>query len=185
MAVHSKTTMVPNKSGIVYLVGMPCAGKSYWGAKLAKAHKFTFIDLDKHIEQKEGKTIEAIFAQDGEEAFRSLEHKYVKETLAASEPCTIIATGGGTPCFSGNMDLMKQSGTVVYLQAHPYYLYRNLLRSGESRPLLTGDGDAIDLLQDLLNKRKSCYEQAHIILQAKDISLTTFDKIIASCIDRH
>ena len=177
--------MKTGKPGIIFLVGMPCAGKSFWGAKLAPAHKLSFVDLDKYIEQQAGKTIEAIFAEDGEEAFRALEHKYLQEVTVSSEPCTVIATGGGTPCFSGNMEFMKQSGTVVYLNAHPYYLYRNLLRSNEARPLLNTNGDAIDLLQDLLNKRKSCYEQAHIILQAKDISLTTFDKIIASCTNRH
>lgn len=179
--------MKTGKRGIIFLVGMPCAGKSFWGAKLAPAHKLSFVDLDKYIEQKAGKTIEAIFAEDGEDAFRSLEHKYLAEVIAASAPaapCTVIATGGGTPCFSGNMDIMKEAGTVVYLNAHPYYLYRNLLRSNEARPLLNTTGDAIDLLQEILNKRKSCYEQAHIILQAKDISLTTFDKIIASCTNR-
>jgi shikimate kinase len=96
----------------------------------------------------------------------------------------VVACGGGTPCFLDNMLLMKEAGTVIYLQADVADLIVNLNTSREMRPLLKGKGDMAAYLEGMLQKRKAIYEQAHYILQTKDISITTFAEIISSCTDR-
>ena len=92
---------------LIFFVGMPGVGKTTGGNKMAIRHGMSFIDLDTIIEQGERKTIKDIFEQDGEEGFRTLEHKYLEDVINATTGNTIIACGGGTPCFHGNMQLMK------------------------------------------------------------------------------
>ena len=162
----------------LFLVGMPAAGKTYWGNEIAKAYKLPFIDLDIFIVEQEKASISALFAMYGENGFREREQKYLKKVIAANTG-TIVACGGGVPCFSDNMELIKQAGTVVYLEADVVWLLNNLKKSDEIRPLLNNRGDLSVYLHDMLGKRRKFYEQAHHIFHAKDISLTTFGKIIS------
>jgi shikimate kinase len=168
----------------IFLTGMPGSGKTYWGEKIAKAFNLDFIDLDTFIVQEEKASIPALFAQYGENGFRERENKYLKKIIKMTTSPTIIASGGGTPCFYDNTTLMKNAGTVVYLQANIAWLVHNITSSDAIRPLLKGRGDVSAYLDDLLKKRKPFYEQAQYILPAKDISLLTFDQIISSCINR-
>lgn len=161
----------------IFLVGMPAAGKTYWGNQIAKAYNLPFADLDVFIAEQEKANISALFAMYGENGFREREQKYLKKIITTVTG-TIIACGGGAPCFNDNMQLMKQAGIVVYLKADIAWLLKNLKKSGEIRPLLNNRGDLSVYLQDMLDKRSKFYEQAHHILQTKDISLTTFAKII-------
>lgn len=174
---------IPNSMERIFLVGMPAAGKTYWGAKIAGKYNFDFTDLDIFIAEQEKASISALFAQYGENGFREREHKYLKKIVKTTVTPIIIACGGGTPCFNENMALMKEAGTVIYLQADIPWLMDNINSSDEIRPLLKGRADVAVYLNDLLQKRKHFYEQAHHILQAKDISLLTFDEIISSCIN--
>lgn len=170
---------------LFFLIGMPAAGKTHWAAKLAKAYDLQFIDLDVFVTTQEKASIPALFAHYGESGFREREHKHLKQLINTTTTDTIIACGGGTPCFNENLQLMSGSGTVIYLQADVPYLVGNLNSSEEVRPLLRGRGDINVYLEGLLQQRKRFYEQAHYILQTKDISLVTFDEIITSCINRH
>ena len=169
---------------IIFLIGMPAVGKSYWGEKIAQAYPLQFIDLDLFIAQQERASIPALFASYGEGGFREREEKYLKQLIQSIKEDTIIASGGGTPCFADNMSLMKASGTVIYLHADTPYLLNNIKNSHEIRPLLNGRGDTATYLDTLLQKRKKIYDQAHHILQTKDISLITFDQIISACINQ-
>lgn len=173
------------KAAMIFLAGMPAAGKTYWGNKIAQKYQLPFIDLDIYIAEQESASISALFAKYGENGFRERENKYLKKIIHKATVNNIIACGGGTPCFNDNIRLMKEAGIVIYLQADINYLLKNLKDSEEIRPLLNNRGDLSVYLAEMLKKRKSFYEQANYILPAKDISLITFDEIISSCINRH
>jgi len=167
-----------NSPKLIFLVGMPGAGKTFWGEKIKSEYALEFIDLDVYVAQMERASISALFAQYGENGFREREHKQFRKLVANITVDTVIACGGGTPCFHENMQLMKDAGRVIYLQADVPDLLNNINNSGEIRPLLKGRADVGAYLDDLLQKRKRFYEQAHHILQTKNISLITFDEII-------
>lgn len=173
------------KPAIIFLVGMPAVGKSFWGEKIAAAHKLHFVDLDMVIAEQEKESIPGLFALYGEEGFRKIERTHLERTVATAITDTVVACGGGTPCFYDNMELMKQAGTVVYLEADVPFLMENMKHTAQARPLLDETKDLSSTLGSLLGDRKVFYEQAQHILSAKTISLTTFEEIISSCISRH
>lgn len=175
---------VPNSRGPIFLVGMPAVGKTWWGERIAVAYGLAFTDLDGYIMEREKASIQALFAQYGEKGFREREAKYLNEITAGKADKTLVACGGGTPCYFNNMTEMKKAGCVVYLKAEIATLVNNITTSNDERPLLKGKADIVSYLDELLRKRSAFYEQAHFILQAEDISLATFAEIMTSCINR-
>ena len=133
----------------------------------------------------EGMKITRIFDLFGEDKFRELEHKYLNHIIDTTTQFTIVACGGGTPCFYDNMQLMKEAGTVIYLKADIPYLLNNLTGTDAARPLLNNLDDLAAFLVYTLQQRKDVYEQADYILPIEYITLVTFDEIISSCINRH
>ena len=93
---------------LVFLVGFMGCGKTSWGRKLAAGLGYDFIDLDHVLEANTGITIAEYFSTHGEEEFRKLEAKILKETPYPQN--TIVSTGGGMPCFFDNMDWMNAHG---------------------------------------------------------------------------
>ncbi len=96
------------------LIGMPGCGKSTVGAALSKLTGKPLVDLDELIIQKAGKPIPQIFAEEGEGAFRALEHQVLVEV--ASQTGQIIATGGGAVLWSENRLALRRSGRVCFLR---------------------------------------------------------------------
>ena len=168
---------------MIFLIGMPGSGKSHWAEQLAAAHSLSFLDLDKLIEEREGQTISGIFKTKGEDYFRHLESVLLREIINSEAQNIIIACGGGVPCFANNLSNMKLAGNIIYLRATPAWLTARLQSEAAHRPLLQ-EKDLLPYLQQLLNMRKHFYEQADHILDVENISLSTFDKIISSCINR-
>lgn len=162
---------------MIFLIGMPGAGKTYWGKKLADHLGVHFTDLDAYIEKKEKASIATLFEIEGEDGFRDMEQQYLQRLINTAADDAVIACGGGTPCFYNNMDSMLANGTVIYLQADIDYLISNLQNEAQKRPLLA-TGDVTQKLTALLQNRKEDYERAHHILQTENISLTTFEKIL-------
>ena len=158
-----------------FLVGMPGSGKSYWGQQVAARYSMPYIDLDSAITAVENMSIPQIFEAYEEEGFRERERKCLLDIIESVDGDAIIACGGGTPCFYDNMQLMKDAGTVIYLEATPDYLQQNMEKDSGVRPLLDG---STAQLAEMLTSRGPYFRQAHLILQAKDISLATFEKII-------
>ena len=97
----------------IFLVGMPSSGKSTLGKELARNLGYSFTDMDKLIETREQKTINEIFSSKGEDYFRELEKK-ILHTIQPTQS-TVIATGGGVPCFHQNMDYIKENGISIFL----------------------------------------------------------------------
>lgn len=149
----------------IFLIGFMGSGKTHWGKQLAELLKIPFIDLDEKITIKEGKSIAQIFAESGEEFFRSREKEMLEEIIDANESA-VISVGGGTPCFFNNIELMKKRGTVVWLNTHVDLLLERLIREKSSRPLLNkiDDDDLRNYIVRKLNERRIYYEQAHLVV---------------------
>lgn len=142
----------------IYLVGMMGAGKSAVGTPLAQALGYRFIDADSAIEQVAGKPIAAIFADEGEAGFRTLETAVLGQL--ASWHSLVVATGGGVVTRPENWGHMRQ-GVVIWLDAPQELLLQRLSADPTPRPLLAGsEGPA--LLQPLLEQRLPLYAQADL-----------------------
>jgi len=172
------------KALFIFLTGMPGAGKTWWGAQIAAALNLHFIDLDSFIAEQERKSIPDLFATCGESGFRDIERRCLLQLIGNTRYTTVIACGGGTPCFFNNLDVMKEHGVVIYLQSDIQELARRIWSGYEKRPLLAGVPDLPVYLEKTLEFRKQFYEQSHYIVPANLVSIATFDKIIDRCIDR-
>lgn len=145
---------------IVFLIGMPACGKTSIGKRLAKKLQFTFIDLDHHVTDKENKSVTTIFSEKGENYFRELEAKYLKE-ISNTTTNTIISVGGGTPCFHNNIQFMLSVGKVVYLNTPAETLFLRL-REDVKRPMFSNllEGEIKEKINLLLQQREIFYLQA-------------------------
>ena len=110
------------------------SGKSTVGRKLSSATGLNFIDLDKYIQTREGRTVNEIFDKKGEDYFRQTEHRLLKEIIEKDN--FILSCGGGTPCFFDNISMMNKNGITIYLKMTVDAIYSRLLNSPDNRPLL-------------------------------------------------
>lgn len=150
-------------------MGYMGAGKTTMGKKLASALSLDFIDIDIFIETRYKKTINQIFEELGEKKFREIENSVLKEISEFDN--VIVSTGGGTPCFFDNIDVMNQTGLTIYLEATPSALAKRLHKSKEKRPLLKDktDEELVDYIRINLEKRVDYYNQAHFIFNTDNI----------------
>lgn len=122
----------------IFLIGLPGSGKSTLGRALAAALGWPFLDLDDVIEAETGASIAALFASEGEIAFRRREAAALRRVAPAAP--LVLATGGGTPCFHASMDWLLAHGHVVWLDVAPAVLAARLLAPASAplahRPLL-------------------------------------------------
>jgi shikimate dehydrogenase len=127
------------------LIGMPGAGKTMLGRKMAKRMGRGFVDIDDMIEENEGMSIERIFSEKGEAYFRKVETEMLEK--ACKRTGLVIATGGGIVKRKVNYNLIKQNGVVVWIK-------RDLDKlETEGRPLSTSTG-----VGKLYEERKDAYE---------------------------
>ena len=98
----------------IILIGMPGSGKSTVGRAVAKALGRTFYDADAVIEERAGRSIPEIFAEEGEAAFRALEHQVLSDLGRRNG--VVIATGGGAVCFERNLPPLWENGRVYCLR---------------------------------------------------------------------
>lgn len=145
----------------IFLIGYMGAGKTTLGKALARALGVPFIDLDWYIEERFHKSIPQLFAERGEEGFRTLERNMLHE--AGEFENVVISTGGGTPCFFDNMDYMNAQGATVFLDVPTDVLFRRLRGATQQRPILQGktDGELRDFISQALAGRMPHYTRAH------------------------
>ncbi len=129
----------------VILIGMPGCGKSTAGRLLAERLGLSFLDTDAEIERTTGRTPAQIIREDGEEAFRRIEHETAR--ALGKQSGTVIATGGGIVTRPENRDPLRQNGTVVYLTRPLEKL------ATKDRPLSAQNG-----VEALFQKRRPLYE---------------------------
>ncbi|MBK7882842.1 MAG: shikimate kinase [Chitinophagaceae bacterium] len=161
-----------------FLIGFMGAGKSFWGRQWAMHLNYSFIDLDKAIEEKIGKPVASIFEENGEIFFRKREAEILREILKADN--VIIACGGGTPCYENNMNWMNENGHTVYLSRSPVELYKNVLKEKWQRPLLKNitDEEILSYIEKKLIERLPFYEKAAVIFTSEQVNVNSLDKII-------
>lgn len=139
----------------LYLVGMMGSGKTTIGKHLAHTLNYRFIDTDDVIVQATGQSINQIFAEQGEAAFRDIETQVLAQVAPYTH--TVIATGGGMVIKQQNWSYL-QSGLVVWINVSVDELMARLSRD-KSRPLLK-QGDLRERLTTLLDQRQARYAQA-------------------------
>jgi shikimate kinase len=138
------------------LVGLMAVGKTTVARLAAAELERALFDTDAMIEQRTGRTVREIFANDGEPAFRTLESDVLRIALASETPA-VIAAAGGVVLSRDNRDALNHANVrVVWLCAGPHTLLRRL-NSAAHRPLL--DGDPVGTLQRMLNEREALYRE--------------------------
>lgn len=140
----------------VVLIGMPGSGKSTVGAALARRLEWPFVDADEEIVRRAGRSIPEIFAEDGEERFRTLETEVLSDLGKRSG--IVLATGGGAVLFERNLPLLRQNGRI-------YRITRDVSRLATcGRPLSSSP----ERLREMERERAPFYERAADVTVSND-----------------
>jgi len=145
----------PNRPHVI-LVGLPGAGKTTVGERLAVRLGRPFLDLDREIERREGASVSDIFIRRGESAFRSLERAITAELRTCGG--MVLSPGGGWIANAGTVAVLRPPARLVYMMVSPEGAIARLGKSLSSRPLLFGR-DPIGHLRSLLDARATLYER--------------------------
>jgi shikimate kinase len=143
---------------IIYLVGMPGAGKSVVGRELAARLGVPFIDLDSEIERTTGRRVSDIFQEEGESVFRGLEADALVK--AGTQDPSVVACGGGVVLEPANRITLRATGVAVYLDVPLDQLHARVPPASD-RPLIRREGD----IERLLEEREPLYREfaAHVV----------------------
>ena len=170
------------KSNIA-LIGFMGTGKTVVGRLLAEKLGKSFLELDKLIEQKAGKTIPEIFQQDGEITFRELEIEATGDV--AKRKNTVIACGGGIVLNQINIDRLRKHSVVVYLMASPEVILKRTSSDKDERPLLVAEDKAAEVKR-LLKFRRPFYERgADITVDTSGLDVTAVAAQIIARLKEH
>jgi len=151
----------------IVLVGFMCTGKTSIGKQLAAALGMKYVDSDGVIEERAGKSIMRVFAEEGEQHFRRLERKVIAHLAAKSG--LVIATGGGALGDPRNLADLRRSGTLVGLTAAPETILQRAQKQG-TRPLLKVS-DPLARIKQLLAFRAEQYAQADLSIDTTGITV--------------
>jgi shikimate kinase len=165
---------------LIYLTGYMGSGKTTAGLKLAVKMGYAFADLDVMIENKFKITISQFFSKYGEPAFRKVEREVLIETFSYNN--TVIATGGGTPCYTDNMELINQHGVSVYIKIPEKALFQRLFNSKKKRPLLLGktDEEILEYIRYQMTIREPFYLKSCLTAEGIDINITGLAESISN-----
>lgn len=165
-----------NMKKSIFLCGYMGSGKTTIGKKLSKILELPFIDADIFLENAENRKIADIFEQNGEAYFRNLETKYLKEMCKYSG--AVIALGGGAVLKQENVNLIKNTGILIYLNTPFFQIVKNL-SNDSSRPLLFGDNKE-EKMKKIYNERKKIYSSVSDICVSSNIINSNIDQILKS-----
>lgn len=160
------------------LVGYMGSGKSSVGKKLSEILNYDFIDLDAYIEENLNLKITEIFETKGEVFFRKQESVYLKEVINKKD--TIVALGGGTPCYGNNLNVLKDddNSKMIYLKATIQNLTERLCIETSNRPLishLNTETEVLEFIGKHLFERAPFYEQSDITIKT---DLLTVEEVV-------
>ncbi|MDU8886119.1 shikimate kinase [Yeosuana sp. MJ-SS3] len=168
---------------VVILLGYMTSGKSTIGKVLAQKLDYVFLDLDTYIEKREAMNVANIFKTKGEIYFRKLESIYLQEIISSYQN-TVLALGGGTPCYANNMEviLKLKKVTSIYLKVSLHELVDRLEKEKHQRPLvshLKTKNEILEFVGKHLFERSNYYNQANLVIDTDDKSV---DEIIEDII---
>ena len=149
----------------IVFVGYMASGKSAVAKEVSAKLGLEFIDLDAYIEEKENVEVSKIFKNKGEIHFRKLETEYLNEILSL-EASFVLSVGGGTPCYSGNIELILAQATSFYLRASVPTIYNRLITEKSKRPLVAAieDKDLQEFIAKHLFERAFFYDQSNYVI---------------------
>ena len=161
----------------VVLIGYMGSGKSVLSQKLSRKIGIPFVELDEMIEKRCDLSIERIFATKGELFFRKLEHQLFVELLENDEDI-IISTGGGTPCYFNNHELLQKEDVVsIYLKASIDTLFNRLVDEKHKRPLIAhlNEDETKEFIAKHLFDRSFYYSQANFKVSVDGKNIETIE----------
>ena len=143
---------------------MPGCGKTFLGKYAANKLGVDFVDLDEVISKEQSLSISEIFRIKGEEEFRNLELIALKNLIGEIKQDTIIATGGGTPCYNNAMEVMNDAGITVWLDVDIAQLIVNIQAENAIRPLFNdpNNGSLEDKLGKMYQLRRPFYDKSEV-----------------------
>lgn len=153
---------------LVFLIGYMASGKTTVGKLLAAKLEYRFTDLDDEFETLAGMTIADYFRKYGEEAFREKEREILR--LHLNDTDTVIATGGGTPCYRDNLEMMNRSGLTVFLDVPVEIIFRRLAGEQLRRPVIKDipDSELARFISVHLASRRNYYERSGTRIPVKE-----------------
>ena len=159
------------KADKLYLIGFMGAGKSTTAASLGRRIGWRTEDIDSRIEARERRSVAAIFANDGEAYFRTVEKDILRELLP--ERNVVVAAGGGTFVDLDNRAIMLADGAVAWLDIPLSCVIERVPRDGR-RPL------AADLaqLEQLYLRRRAAYIDAHVRIDASRPAAEVVERLL-------
>ena len=166
----------------VFLMGFMGAGKTTLGKALAAHLGVSFIDLDQYIESRYMKSVSQIFATRGEQGFREIESRLLREVGEFDN--VIVSCGGSTPLIGDNMDYMLSQGQTVYLKCSNETLLSRLKTARSQRPLIASktDDELALFIESETKRREPGYLRAQYIcpgdrLESRDQIAETIEYI--------
>jgi len=174
---------------LIFLTGFSGSGKSTIGPLLANSLGFEFIDLDREIENAAGKSINRIFSEDGEAAFRELELRTLERIGSQQE--LVVSLGGGVLENDRCFKLIRRTGTLIYMKSSPEMLSLRLQHKTD-RPLLKGpNGEKLsreeiqERISDILKKREPRYMRADMVIATESKKIGSTVEEMTRKIERH
>lgn len=162
---------------LIVLTGFMGTGKTAAGQALARTLGYAFIDSDREIESRQGRSVQQIFESEGEPYFRQLE----KDTIArlAQQPNTVLSVGGGAILNQETFDLLQFAGMMVHLTATVDEI-ANRLGHGNERPLLAG-GDRKKKIRKLMQERDSIYSKVKAQVDTTGLAI---DEVVKKILEK-
>ena len=138
------------------------SGKSTIGKNLAELQNHSFLDTDILIEEKIQQNLKDFMLESGEISFRLLEREVLREVIDSQQK-SVVATGGGLPCFEENTKLLRENGILIFIDTPEEVLFNRLLND-DSRPLIENlnETELKKYISVKLAERRTFYEQASI-----------------------
>ncbi|AEV31513.1 shikimate kinase [Owenweeksia hongkongensis DSM 17368] len=154
----------------ISLIGYMGSGKSTIGPELAVLSGLDYYDLDAEIEKHTGYTITETIFNKGELYFRKLEREKLHEILAKDN--FVLSTGGGTPCYYDNIDVINKNSLSIYLQYNVKELFERLKGNTAERPLIAHlEGEPLqEYIGKHLFERSTYYDKATVVIKAGKLS---------------
>lgn len=147
--------------------GFMGTGKSTVGKIVAEKLDRMFFDTDSMIEDSTGQSINEIFQNSGEDAFRRIESETV--ALAASMEDIVIACGGGVTVNQKNIDILRKNGIIINLFASPEHIL-DRISENDKRPLLARAMNPLGEIKKLLEQRKSAYKECDFAFNTEGLT---------------